>query len=140
MIMDWLLGKVIDDYNLFIIIQSIIIILILFAVYLAIQITLTWKFLKKENTTSDEIISNKRIFYRNSIFIFIAGFFMLLHEFLEGFRENTDDTTYEFFELIALLGVVLFMIELNKILKKLQRKQRSEIGELNSNSMQSNIK
>jgi hypothetical protein len=57
--MDRLLGSVIDDYNLFRIIQTIIIILILFAVYLGIQITLTWKFLKKGD--SDEVISNKEI-------------------------------------------------------------------------------
>lgn len=138
--MDWLFGSVIDDYTLFRIIRTVIIILILFAVYLGIQIILTWKFLKNEDATSDEIISNKRIFFRNSIFIFIAGFFMFLHEVFEEFRENTDDTTYEFFQLIALLGVVLFMIELNKILKKLQKKQRVEVGQFTSNSMQSNIK
>lgn len=33
----------------------------------------------------DEIISNKGSFYRNTIFIFMAGFFMLIHEFLDGY-------------------------------------------------------
>lgn len=138
--MDRILGGVIDDFSLFRIIQTIIFILILFAVYLAVQISLTWKFLKKGDSNSNEIISNKGSFYRNTIFIFIAGFFMLLHEFLEGFRENADETTYEFFELIALLGLVLFMIEWYKILNKLKRKQKDEIGQFTSNSMQSNIK
>ena len=124
--MDRLFGSIIDDYSLFRIIQTIIVILILFAVYLAIQITLTWKFLKKGDVFSEEIISNKRSFYKNTIFIFFAGFFMLLHEFLEGLGENADDTTYEFFELMALLGLVLFMIEWHKILKKLKRKQKAE--------------
>ncbi len=134
--MDRLLGSVIDDYNLFRIIQAIIIILILFAVYIAVQITLTWRFLKKGDAHSDEIISNKGSFYRNTIFIFIAGFFMLLHEFLEGSGENAPDaTTYEFFELMALLGLILFMIEWYKILNKLKRKQKAEIGQITSNSM-----
>jgi len=32
----------------------------------------------------------------------MAGFFMLIHEFLEGLGENAiDPTTYKFFELMA---------------------------------------
>lgn len=138
--MDKLLGGIIDDYNLFRIIQTIIIILILVAVYLAIQIILTWKFLKKGEDNLDEVISNKGMFFRNVIFIFIAGFFMLLHEFLESIGENADDTTYEFFELLALLGLILFMFEWYKMLKKLKRKQKAEIEQFTSNSIQSNVK
>ncbi len=126
--MDRLLGGVIDDFSLFRIIQTIIFILILFTVYLAVQISLIWTFLKKGCTNSDEIISNKGSFIRNTLFISIAGFFMLLHEFFEGFGENADDTTYEFFELMALLGLVLFMFEWYNILKKLKRRQKAENG------------
>ncbi len=132
--MDLLFGSLIDDNYLFRIIQSIIIILILVAVYVAIQITLTWKYLEKGKANADEIISNKGSFYRNTIFIFFAGFFMLLHEFLEDFGGGADDTTYELFELLALLGLLLFMLEWHKILKKLKRKQKV------TNLMQSNIK
>ncbi len=125
--MDRLLGSIIDDYTLFRIIESTIIILILVAVYLGIQITLTWKFLKKEEVGADEIILNKGIFYRNTIFIFLAGFFMLIHEFLEGLGVNAPDyTTYEFFELMGFLGLVLFMNEWRKILRKLKKKQSPE--------------
>ncbi len=131
--MDRLLGSIIDDFSLFRIIQTIIFILILFAVYLGIQITLIWTFLKKGCSNSDEIISNKGSFLRNTIFIFIAGFFMLLHEFFEGFGENADDTTYEFFELMALFGLVLFMFEWYKILTKFKRKQKVENGQFASN-------
>jgi len=124
--MDSLLGSIIDDHTLFRIIEGIIIILILVAVFLGIQITLTWKFLKKDEADQDEIISNKGSFYRNTIFIFMAGFFMLIHEFLEGLGENAiDSTTYKFFELMAFLGLVLFMNEWLKILRKLKRKQAS---------------
>ncbi|MBU3968505.1 MAG: hypothetical protein KKG76_14230 [Euryarchaeota archaeon] len=35
-----------------------------------------------------------------------------------------DYTTYEFFEMMALLGLVLFMIEWLKILRKLKKKQQ----------------
>jgi hypothetical protein len=123
--MDRILGSIIDDYTLFKIIQGIIIILILLSIYLGIQITLTWKFLKKGEVGSDELISNKGSFYRIAIFIFIAGFFMLLHEFLEGLEENAPDTTsYEFFELMGLLGLVLFMYEWYRILRKSKKKQK----------------
>lgn len=123
--MDRILGSIIDDYTLFKIIEGIIIILILVAVYIGVQITLTWRFLKKEEVGQDDVISNKKSFYRNTIFIFIAGFFMLIHELLEGLGENAPDyTTYEFFEMMALLGLVLFMIEWLKILRKLKKKQQ----------------
>ena len=122
--MDKVLGSIIDDYTLYRIIGGLIIILILAAIYIAIQITLIWKFLNKKEPNSDEIISNKRSFYKSSIFIFIAGFFMLIHEFLEGLEENEPDyTTYKFFEFMALSGLVLFMFEWHKILKKLKNKQ-----------------
>ena len=50
---------------------------------------------------------------------------MLLHEFLEGYGENSPDyTTYEFFELMALLGLVLFMYEWYRILRNSKRKQK----------------
>lgn len=124
--MDRLLGSIIDDHTLFKIVEGIIIILILVAIYLGIQITLTWKFLKKDEADHDEIISNKGSFYRNTIFIFMAGFFMLIHEFLEGLGENAiDPTTYKFFELMAFLGLVLFMNEWLKLLRTLRRKQAS---------------
>jgi hypothetical protein len=120
--MDRILGGIIDDYTLFRIISGAIIILILIGVYLGIHISLIWKFLNKEETNSNEVISNKKGFYRSAIFIFIAGAFMVLHQFFEGLGENTpDNTTYELFELIALLGLVLFMYEWYKIFKKMKK-------------------
>ncbi len=120
--MDRLLGSIIDDYTLYRIIQAIITILILIAVYLGIQITLALKFTKKSATDSNSAIPQRKIFNRNTIFILIAGFFMFLHEFLEGFEEDVADyATYEFFELIALLGLVLFLYDWHKTLKKLKK-------------------
>jgi cytochrome bd-type quinol oxidase subunit 2 len=120
--MDKLLGNIIDDYTLYRIIQAIITILILVAVYLSIQITLALKFTKKSATDSKGAISQRKSFNRSTIFILIAGIFMLLHEFLEGFEKNVADyTTYELLELIALLGLVLFLYEWNKTLKKLKK-------------------
>jgi len=129
--MDRLLGNVIDDFTLYRIIQSIIIILSMFTVYIGIQIALTWKFLNPHGN-SDEIISQKGSFIRSSIFIIIAGFFMLSHEFFEGFGElEPDSTTYELLELIAFSGLVLFLYEWYKILKKIKQKSiNSETDEL----------
>lgn len=121
--MDRLLGTIIDDHTLYKIIQAIIIILSMFTVYLGIQIALTWKFLKKDQGNSDEIISQKGSFIRSSIFIIITGFFMLSHEFLEGLQELApDSTTYELFELIAFSGLVMFLYEWHKLLNKIKKK------------------
>lgn len=121
--MDRLLGSVIDDYTLYKIIEGIIAILSLVMIYLGVQIALTWKFLKKDGAGPGEIIAQHESFFRSSIFIFIAGLFMLIHEFLEGLEKDAPDyTTYEMFELIALLGLVLFFYEWHNILKKLKKR------------------
>ncbi len=117
--MDRLLGSIIDDYTLYRIIEGIITILTLVAVYLGIQISLTMKFPKKGASDSNDTISQRKRYTRSSVFIFIAGFFMIMHEFLEGLEKDAADfTTYEFLELVALLGLVLFLYEWHKILKR----------------------
>ncbi|MFZ3058330.1 MAG: hypothetical protein WA102_01210 [Candidatus Methanoperedens sp.] len=121
--MDRLLGSIINDYTLYKIIEGAIATLTLVMIYLGIQIALTWKSLKKE-ANAGEIIAQQKSFFRSSIFIFIAGLFMLIHEFLEGLEKDAPDyTTYEMFELIALLGLVLFFYEWHVILKKRKKKE-----------------
>jgi len=120
--MDRLLGSVIDDYTLYKIIEGIIAILSLVMIYLGIQIALTWKSLKN-NGAPDEIIAQKGNFFWSIVFIFIAGLSMIVHELFEGLEKIAPDyTKYEMFELIGLLGIVLFLNEWNKILKKLKTK------------------
>ncbi len=120
--MDKLLGNLIDDYTLYRIIQALITILILVSVYLGIQIALTLRFTKKSAEDSNNVNSNKKIINRSTVFISVAGFFMILHEFLEGFQKDTADyTTYEMLELIALVGLVLFLYEWHKALKKMKK-------------------
>jgi|GEM_PF-985409 len=120
--MDRLLGSIIDDYTLYKVVEGLMIILSMIVIYLGIQIALAWKFIQKEEAKSD-IISKKDGFYRSSIYIFIAGFFILVHELFEGLEKNAPDfVTYEVFELIALTGFVLFLHEWNKIFKKMKKK------------------
>ena len=120
--MDYWFGNIVNDSILYKIIEGIIAILSMITIYRGIQIALTWKLLKKKNSNPDDVISNKQSFNRSSIFIFIAGFFMLIHEFFEGLEKDSPDyVTYEFFELIALSGLVLFLNEWHKILKKMNK-------------------
>lgn|SRR5574341_508376 len=120
--MDRLLGSIIDDYTLYKIIEGMIAILSLATIYLGIQIALAWKYIEKREGGSD-IISQKDSFYRSTIFIFMAGLFMVIHEFLEGLEKDAPDyTTYEMFEFLSLMGLVLFLYEWHKILKKLKKK------------------
>jgi len=122
--MDYLLGSIISDYLLYQVIESIIAILSMITVYFGIQIALTWKFLNKGTKSSIEVISEKTSFNRSTFFIFIAGFFMVIHELFEGLeKEAPDYVTYEFFELIALAGFVMFFYEWNKILKNLKNRK-----------------
>lgn len=121
--MDQVLGSIIDDYTLYKIIEAMMILLSMTVIYLGIQIALAWKFIQKEEAKSDRIISHKDSFYRSSIYICIAGFFMVIHELFEGLEKDVPDfVTYEMFELIALSGFVLFFYEWYKILKKMKQK------------------
>lgn len=113
------------DFALFKILDVIILILILSAIYLAIQNILTWKFLK--NDDSGELFSNRGRFYKMLLFLVFTGFFMLIRKFLEGPGGNSPDSTYHFFQPIALLGLGLFNFELYKMFKKLKGKQKSDI-------------
>jgi hypothetical protein len=79
--------------------------------------------LNKAETNPDKVISNKASFIRSSIFIFMAGFFMLIHNFFESLDKNEPDfATYELFELMALFGLILFLNEWHEILKILKKK------------------
>ena len=124
-IMDRLLGSIIDDYTLYRIIQGIIIILSMFTVYIGIHIALTWKSITQLQGNSVDIISQKGSFIRSSVFISITGLIMLSHEFFEGLEDLTpDSTTYELFELIAFSGLVLFLYEWYKILNNIKKRLR----------------
>jgi hypothetical protein len=123
--MDYWLGSIISDITLYNIIKGIIIILSLFTVYLGIQIALTWKFLKKDALNSDEIISQKGSFIRSCAYMIITGIFMLSHEFFEGLKDiSPDSTTYELFELLAFMGLVLFFFEWYNIINKIKKKTK----------------
>lgn len=125
------MAKVLTLYK---IIKGIVVILSMFTVYLGIQIALTWKFLNKETVNPDEIISQRGSFIRSSIFLIIAGFFMLAHELFEDIEEFAPDaTTYELFELIAFSGLVLFFYEWYKILNKLKKKSPGEFSHFGIN-------
>lgn len=120
--MDYWFGNFINDYVLYKIIEGIIAILSMIVIYLGVHIALNWKFINREIPDSNEIISQKQSFYRSTLFIFIAGFFMIIHEFFEGLeKEAPDYATYELLELIALSGLVLFLYEWHKILLKLKK-------------------
>ncbi|MCX9083972.1 MAG: hypothetical protein OIN87_04130 [Candidatus Methanoperedens sp.] len=125
--MDRILGSMIDDYTLYKIVEGMMIILSMILIYLGIQIALAWKFIQKKTARSDSILSEKDSFFRSSIFIFIAGFFILIHELFEGLEKDAPDfVTYEIFELIAISGFVLFLNEWNKIFKKMKNDQQDK--------------
>ena len=113
--MDYWLGSIIEDSTLFKIIEGIIGLLSMMMMYYGIQIALTWKYPKKGSQHASD--KQRGSYIRGTVFIFIAGFFMVLHEFLDALdRDAPDYVTYELFELIAVAGVVAFFYEWYRIL------------------------
>lgn len=118
------MGNFIEDNTLYNIIENIIVILTLVIIYLGIQIVLTWKYIQIEENTGS-IISQKGSFIRSTVYIFIAGFFMVIHKYMEIFIIETPDyVTFEFFELLGFSGLVLFMYEWYRNLKKFKKGHR----------------
>ncbi len=117
------MGSMISDYTLYRIIEGIIAILALIMIYLGIQIALTWGNIKNQAANTKEIVLERNRFIASTFFIFIAGFFMLIHEYFEGIEKDIDYVIYEIFEFIALLGLVLFFYEWYKILNSYKSKK-----------------
>lgn len=112
----------VSDYAIYKVVESLITLLSLFMVYLGIQIALTWRDLNKDSMSAEEIVAHRNVFIRSSVFIFMAGFFLIIHEFLEDLGGRTPSyVTFETLELLALAGLVLFMCEWHRVLRRLRK-------------------
>lgn len=103
-------------------IEFIIFSLYLIFIFLAIQIWLLWKDIDKKELKITTFI-NESFFKKNCAYVFSFSMFFLIHEFLEGITLPNAMIYFEFFEILALISLVLFAYEWYGVLKACTRKK-----------------
>lgn len=111
-----------NEYDIYKYIEFIIFSLYLFFIFLSIQIWLLWKDIDKKELKITTFI-NESFFKKNCAYVFSFSMFFLVHEFLEGTTLPDAVIYFEFFEILALIGLVLFAYEWYGVLKTCTHKK-----------------
>ncbi len=91
-------------------------------IFLSIQIWLMWKDINAEEWKSQSIIDEFFI-KKNLIYIFSAAIFFIIHEFLESTAIPEAVIVFEFFEVLALISLLLFISSWHNALKPFVHKK-----------------
>ncbi len=106
-----------DKYSIYRYIELIIFSSYLIFIFLSIQIWLLWKEIDKRELKL-KIFVSESFFKKIFGYVLFSIIFSMMHEFFEG-RNLPDATIYiEFFEMLALISLVLFTYEWYYLLKK----------------------
>lgn len=111
-----------NEYDIYKYIEFIIFSLYLFFIFLSIQIWLLWKDIDKKELKITTFI-NESFFKKNCAYVFSFSMFFLVHEFLEGTTFPDAVIYFEFFEILALISLVLFAYEWHGVLKACMHKK-----------------
>lgn len=103
-------------------IEFIIFSLYLIFIFLSIQIWLLWKDIDKNELKITTFV-NESFFRKNCAYVFSFSMFFLVHEFLEGITLPNAALYFEFFEILALISLVLFAYEWHGVLKACTHKK-----------------
>ncbi len=111
-----------NAYDIYKYIEFIIFSLYLVFVFLSIQILFLWKDIDKRKLQIKNFI-NDSFFKKNFIYVFLFGLFFLVHEFFEGINLPNSMVFFEFFEMLALISLVLFARDWYALLKTCANKK-----------------
>lgn len=81
--------------------------LYLIFIFLLVQIWFLWKDVEKNEVILKSFVSES-FFRKNCIYIFLFSAFFMVHEFIEAFNLPNTIIYFEFFEMMAILTLVLF--------------------------------
>lgn len=96
--------------------EFIIFSLYLIFIFLSIQIWLTWRDVDKNELKINTFVSES-FFKKNYAYVFSFSMFFMIHEFLEGITLTNATLYFEFFEILALITLVLFAYDWYGVLK-----------------------
>ncbi len=99
-------------------------------IFLVIQIWLLWKDIEKKELVLKSFI-NESFFKKNCASVFSFSIFFMVHEILEGLNFPNAIIYFEFFEMLALIFLVLFAYNWYVVLKTCAHK-KSPLAELTS--------
>lgn len=110
-----------NGYDIYRYIEFIIFSSYLVFIFLSIQIWFLWKDIDKTELKSK--IFSESFIKKSYAYVFISVMFFVIHEFLEGTIMPNATVYLEFFEMLALISLVLFAYEYYRILKKCAHKK-----------------
>jgi hypothetical protein len=91
-------------------------------IFLAVQIWLLWRDIDKSELKITTFV-NESFFKKNCAYVFSFSIFFILHEFFEGITLPGAVLYFEFFEVLALVSLVLFAYGWYGVLKAGTRKK-----------------
>ncbi len=120
----------INEYTIYKLIEFSLFALYLILIFLFVHIWFSWKDIDKKDLMLKSIV-DESFFKKNCIYIFLFTFLPLVHEILEGTSIPNINVLLEFFELLALIALVLFVYNWYNVLKTCATK-KSILKELES--------
>lgn len=114
--------RISTGYYIYKYIEFIIFSLYLIFVFLSVQIWLLWKDVDK-NELKIKTIFSESFFKKNCIYVFSLFTFFIVHEFFNGINLPDAMVYFEFFEMMALISLVLFAYGWYNVLKTCVQKK-----------------
>jgi hypothetical protein len=111
----------VNGYDIYKYIEFIIFLSYLAFIFLSIQIWFLWKDIDKTELKSK--IFSESFIKKSYAYVFISVMFFMIDEFLEGTIMPNVTVYLEFFEMLAIISLVLFAYEWYRIFKKCAHKK-----------------
>ncbi len=105
-----------NEYNIYKYMEFLIFSLYLIFIFLAVQIWFLWKDIDREKLQIKTLV-NESFFKRNFIYVLSFSIFFMVHEAIEGTSLPNAMIYFEFFEMLALISLVLFARSWYAVLK-----------------------
>ncbi len=105
-----------NEYDIYKYIEFIIFILYLVFIFFCIHIWLLWRDVDKNELKLENFV-NESFFKKNCAYVFSFSILFMIHEFIEGTAIPNAMVYFEFFEMLAVLCLVLFAYHWYIVLK-----------------------
>lgn len=111
-----------NEYDIYKYIEFVIFSLYLIFIFLSIHIWLAWRDVDKNELKINTFV-NESFFKKNCAYVFSFSIFFTIHEYIEGTTLPNAMVYFEFFEMLALVSLVLFAYHWYIVLKTCTHKK-----------------
>lgn len=111
-----------NEYDIYKYIEFVIFSLYLIFIFLSVHIWLAWRDVDKNDLKINTFVSES-FFKKNYAYVFSFSIFFMIHEYIEGTTLPNAMVYFEFFEMLALVSLVLFTYQWYIVLKTCTHKK-----------------